>query len=67
MITIMGSEVSARVVGDSSDVQIPSTYITHDSYNSLSSLIGSSNTSIFRLRTVSVGIVIDNSGWEWYS
>ena len=55
------------IIGDSSDIRIPSTYITHDSYNSLSSLIGSSNTSIFGLRTVSVGIVTDTTGWEWYS
>ncbi|KAF8527346.1 hypothetical protein JB92DRAFT_2698718 [Gautieria morchelliformis] len=54
-------------LGDSSDIRIPSTYITHDSYTSLSTHIGTSNTSIFGLRTVSVGIVTDTSGWEWYS
>ena len=63
----MNSDGNGRAVGDSSDIQIPSIYITHDSYNTLSSLIGSSNTSIFGLRTVSVGITTDTSGWEWYS
>lgn len=59
--------LTGSVAGDSSDIEIPSTYITHDSYGTLSSLIASSNTSIFGLRTVSVGIVTDTSGWEWYS
>ncbi|KAF8507378.1 hypothetical protein BU17DRAFT_57471 [Hysterangium stoloniferum] len=54
-------------LGDASDIKIPSTYITHSSYRTLSSLIASSNTSTWGLRTVSVGLTIDPSGWEWYS
>lgn len=54
-------------LGDASDIEIPSTYITHTSYQSLSSLIAASNTSTWGLRTVSVGLTIDSSGWEWYS
>ncbi|KIJ54986.1 hypothetical protein M422DRAFT_24845 [Sphaerobolus stellatus SS14] len=54
-------------IGDASDITIPSVYITHSSYDKLSTLIANSNTSTWGLRTVSVGITIDPSTWEWYS
>ncbi|KAF8581577.1 hypothetical protein K439DRAFT_1414191 [Ramaria rubella] len=54
-------------LGDSADIDIPSTYITYESYNILSSLIAASNTTIWDLHTLSVAITADTSGWEWYS
>jgi hypothetical protein len=53
--------------GDASDIHISSTYIRHSDYNTLSSLIESSNTSHSGLRTLSLLISTEYSAWEWYS
>lgn len=58
---------TSSILDDSSDINIPSVYITHDSYLSLSSLIASSNTSTWGFKTVSAVITIDVTGWQWYS
>ncbi|GJJ15819.1 hypothetical protein Clacol_010097 [Clathrus columnatus] len=52
---------------DASDINIPSVYISHESYRTLSSLIASSNTSTWQFKTVSAVITIDLTGWQWYS
>lgn len=50
--------------GGSSDIEIPSSYVTHASYVSLMTLIAESNTTISGLRTVSILMGFEEA-WQW--
>lgn len=50
--------------GDASDIIIPATYITHASYSAIRSLIGSSDTTISGLPTVSA-LIGPEDIWQW--
>lgn len=52
---------------DSSDVNIPATYIKYSDYMQLYTLIQSSNTTHSGFRTLSLYITAEYSAWEWYS
>lgn len=56
--------VYQRKVGSSGDIIIPSTYITHASYESLTSTIRASNTTIAGLHTVSL-LIASEETWQW--
>ncbi|KDQ17452.1 hypothetical protein BOTBODRAFT_29635 [Botryobasidium botryosum FD-172 SS1] len=50
--------------GDASDILIPATYITHASYATIKALIGSSDTTISGLPTVSA-LIGPEDIWQW--
>ncbi|KZV78506.1 hypothetical protein EXIGLDRAFT_690018 [Exidia glandulosa HHB12029] len=53
--------------GDSSDIRVPSTYVTYATYARLEHLIEKSNTTTSGYKTLSLVIHPDYSNWEWYS
>ncbi|KAH8822538.1 hypothetical protein DL96DRAFT_1618097 [Flagelloscypha sp. PMI_526] len=67
--TIGGGDglVSMYSPGDSSDVKIPATFVSHSSYETLLDLIGKSNTTKNGLQTISVLLEGEYGSWEWYS
>lgn len=53
--------------GDSSDVEIPATFVKYSDYVELSALIAASNTSHNGLKTLSLLVTSEFSAWQWYS
>jgi len=51
---------------NSTDIKIPSTYVSYASYHRLMKLIASSNTTTSGLRTISVVLRAEDS-WGWFS